>query len=160
MNVILYLILFLLVQVFSGTIMGATYTGLQKLAAGMILCSVWMFIVVVGGGESVLFPMEGNFMLGVLVMVLANLAAVFGTLVSEKFLKKGAKTSFYIQMFWIQLTQTAISLFMYAIFTPYILGGAFKVLLPVSSIYSCYGCLNLLNFISQQSSISVSEDRD
>jgi len=120
-----------LTMVFSGTIMGATFTGLQKLAVGMILCSVWMFIVVVGGGKSVLFPMDGNFMLGLLVMVLANLAAVFGTLVAEKFLKKGAKTSFYIQMFWIQVTQTAISLFMYAIFTPYILGYTFKVLLPV-----------------------------
>merc|ERR1719247_2860181 len=93
-------------MVFSGMIMGARYTGLQKLAVGMILSSVWMFMVVVGGGKTVIGEAvkDPDFLVGFAVMILANLAAVFGTLVSEKFLKKGAKTSFYIRMFHIQCT--------------------------------------------------------
>merc|ERR1719201_1752743 len=104
-----------LTMIFSGSIMGATFTGLQKLAVGMILVSVWMFIVVVDGGGSVVGEKVGDpqFLAGLMVMILANLAAVFGTLVSEKFLKKGAKESFYIQMFQIQITQTLFSLLMY-----------------------------------------------
>jgi hypothetical protein len=119
-----------LTMVMSGTIMGATYSGLQKLAVGMILSSVFLFIGVVNGG-SVLGNMDGDFMIGLLVMILANLAAVFATLVSEKFLKKGAKTSFYIQMFWIQITQSLISFLMYILIVPYGLGHSFKVLLPL-----------------------------
>lgn len=120
-----------LTMIFSGSIMGATFTGLQKLAVGMILVSVWMFIVVVDGGGSVLQDKlaDVGFLCGLGVMILANLSAVFGTLVSEKFLKKGAKTSFYIQMFHIQCTQVVISLFMWAFITPYVFGNLFSVLL-------------------------------
>lgn len=124
--------------VVSGFVMGTKYTNLQKLVITLITTSVWVFVVIVEGGGNLFksgdAEKDANITIGLIIAVMANLFAVFATVVTEKFLKKDKSTPFYIQLSQVMITQLVIAICCFFFFTHIVVGGICNGLLKLTGI--------------------------